>query len=113
FPCPLPPLFSSLLPPPPPTPTLFPYTTLFRTHALDLPDQGFLPQRDRGAGRDRRLHQRGGAPAGHRRPPGHRPDAGRLRPDRRAGAAAGGSAAGRSPPDGGPAPSRRTAGRAA
>ena len=31
-------------------------------------DPRLVPQRDRRAGRDRRLHQRGGAPAGHRRP---------------------------------------------
>ena len=45
-----------------------------RPAAQHLPDQGLVPQRDRGAGRDRRVDQRGRAPAGHRRPASGRPD---------------------------------------
>ena len=72
-----------------------------------------VPQRDRRAGGDRRIDERGGAPAGHRRPARRRADAGRLRPDRCRCPAAGRPAAGRPVPDGRPVPGRWPAGRSA
>ena len=77
------------------------------------PDPRVLPQRHRGAGRDRRLHQRRRASAGHRGTARGRTEPGRFRPDRRRGAAAGRPAARRPVPDGGLPPGRWTAGRAA
>ena len=65
-----------------------------------------VPQRDRRVGGHRRIHQRGRAPAGDRRPVGDRAAAGRLRPDRFRGAVAGERATGRHVPDGRHVPGR-------
>src|SRR5918994_129685 len=72
-----------------------------RLLAVDLPDRGFLRQRDRRAGRHRGLHERRRPPPGHRRPPRGRPEPRRLRPDRLGGAGAGRAAGGRPDPPGG------------
>ena len=80
-----------------------------RPPAEHVPDQGVVRQRDRGPGRDRRVDQRGRAPAGDRRPGRDRPDPGRLRPHRLPGPGAGRPAARGPVPDGRLPPGRRSA----
>ena len=81
--------------------------------AGDVPDEGELPQRDRLPRRVRRVRQRRRPSPRDRREIGGRVDAGRLRPDRVAGADAGRSPARRAVLDGGLPPGRRAPGRAA